>query len=194
MPIRIPADLTIVTLRHEGRELEQRWTEAHATAVFRNASALLLDRFDIEFRLASFTTVVEEMPHGVTPIAVDTAGYHFLAAVHRAEEGVRVLWVDRLAQREIGGRSRHETGVCIVAFSADREAAGRVLAHELAHLLEVPHVDEARRLGPGNERLYATWARNLMSSGVLHPATETNPTQRRQARASALARRFATER
>ncbi len=190
MPIQIPADITVVTLRFRGRELEQRWTEAHAGAVFRNAATLLKDRLDIEFRQGAVEVVVEEMPGGVTPIAVDTAGYHYLAAAHRAGTGVRIIFVDRLAQRDLGGRARHETRVCIVAYSADVAETGRRLAHELAHLLEVPHVDERRRTGPGQERLQAAWAHNLMYSGVLNPLAEITPDQRRQARSSALARRF----
>lgn len=190
MSIQIPADVTIVTLRADGRELPQRWSDAHARAVFENAAALLVDRLGIEFRLASLERVVEEMPYGVSPIAVDTAGYHFLSAVHRAGDGVRVLMVDRLAQRELGGRSRHETRVCIVTFANDVAATGRKLAHEWGHLLEMGHVDDARREGPGNERLYAAWARNLMNSGVLNPAAEVTAPQRRQARGSAIARRF----
>ena len=158
MSIKIPADLTIVTLRHGSRTLEQRWSEAHAGAVFRFASALLKDRLDIEFTLASCVAATEEMPHGVTPIAVDTSGYHFLAAVHRAGEGARVLLVDRLAQSEVGGQARHETRVCMVSFSSDVPHTGRKLAHELAHLLEVPHVDDRTLMGPGNERRRAVRA------------------------------------
>lgn len=40
MLIQIPADLTIVTLRVAGRELPQRFTEAHARTLLQRASEL----------------------------------------------------------------------------------------------------------------------------------------------------------
>lgn len=51
MTIQIPADLTIVTLRASGRELPQRFTEAHARNLLQRASDLLQARADIAFRL-----------------------------------------------------------------------------------------------------------------------------------------------
>jgi hypothetical protein len=190
MPIQIPTDLTIVTLRSGGQELRQRWTEAHARSVLQSATGLLRARADIEFRLGTCERVVEEMPIGARADMVDEAGYHFLAAAHRAGTGVRVLLVDRVFRPELGGQARHQTRVCLIAYGSDLGATSRILAHELGHLLELPHVDDARRAGPGHERQIAAWMRNLMYSGALNPAAELTPTQVRQARASALARRF----
>ena len=65
-----------------------------------------------------------------------------------------------------------------------------MFAHELGHLLALPHVDGARRSGPGQEREIAAWMRNLMYSGALNPAAELTAAQVRLARSSALARRF----
>ena len=69
-------------------------------------------------------------------------------------------------------------------------ATSRMLAHELGHLLELPHIDGARTGGPGQERQVAAWMRNLMYSGALHPDAELTPEQVRLARSSAIARRF----
>lgn len=190
MPIQIPADLTIVTLRAAGRELPQRFTETYARSLLQRASELLRARADIEFRLGSCETVVEEMPAGVRSDIVDESGYHFLAAAHRAGIGVRVLLVDRVSRAELGGQARYQTRVCLIAYGADVGATSRILAHELGHLLELPHVDEGRRGGPGQEREVAAWMRNLMYSGALNPDAELTPDQVRQARSSALARRF----
>lgn len=104
MTIQIPADLTIVTLRTAGRELPQRFTEAHARNLLQRASDLLQARADIAFRLGTCERVVEEMPAGVRADVVDEAGYHYLAAAHRAGQGVRVLCVDRVSRAELGGR------------------------------------------------------------------------------------------
>lgn len=191
MPIEIPADLTIVTLRNSGGMLPQRFTEDYASSLLQNASALLQSRIDVSFRQASIETVVEEMPGDTRSDVVTEAGYHYLAATHRAGTGVRVLFVDRVDRAELGGVSRHQTGVCLLKYWTDEaSAATRILAHELGHLLELPHIDEVRISGPGREREIAARMRNLMFSGALNPAAELNPAQRTLARASALARRF----
>jgi hypothetical protein len=190
MPIQIPGDLTIVTLRSRGHELCQRWTEAYARSVLLGASNLLRARADIEFRAGICERVVEEMPTGACADMVDEAGYHFLAAAHHAGTGVRILLVDQVSRPELGGEARHQTRVCLIAYGSVLDATGRILAHELGHLLELPHVDDARRAGPGQERQIAAWMRNLMYSGALNPAAELTPTQVQQARSSALARRF----
>jgi hypothetical protein len=190
MPIQIPADVTIVTLRASGSELPQRFTESHARDILEAASDLLRARTDIEFPLGVCERVVEEMPPGAAADTVDLAGYHYLAAAHRAGRGARVILVDRVSRRDLGGRSRDQTRVCLVAYGADIPATSRMLAHELGHLLELPHVDEARRDGPGQERQIAAWMRNLMYSRALNPDAELTPEQVRLARSSALARRF----
>lgn len=190
MPIQIPADLTLVTLRVSGRELPQRFTEPHARTILQQASELLRARADIQFRVGTCERVVEEMPAGTQSEVVDEAGYHFLAAAHRASTGARVLLVDKTSRPELGGQSRHETRVCLLAYGSDLGATSRMLAHEFGHLLELPHVDEARRTGPGQERQVANWMRNLMYSGALNPSAELTPDQVRQARSSTLARRF----
>jgi hypothetical protein len=190
MSIQIPADVTIVTLRASGSELPQRFTETHARSLLQSASDVLRARADVEFPLGICERVVDEMPAGSAADVVDEQGYHYLAATHRAGRGVRVLLVDRVSRRDLGGQSRHQTGVCLVAYSADVPSTSRMLAHELGHLLELDHVDLARRAGPGQERQTAAWMRNLMYSGALNPDAELTPDQVRQARSSTLARRF----
>lgn len=189
MPIQIPADLTIVTLRVSGSELPQRFTEPQAQTILQQASELLRARADIRFGLGTCERVVEEMPPGAQSDVVDEAGYHFLASAHRAGTGARVLLVDKTSRPELGGQSRHETRVCLIAYGSDLGATSRMLAHEFGHLLELPHID-GRRAGPGQERQVAGWMRNLMYSGALNPSAELTPDQVKQARSSALARRF----
>jgi hypothetical protein len=190
MAITIPADLTIVTLRSTGGEVAQRWTEEYATSVLKTASDLLRSRTNIEFPRATVEPVVEEMPSGAASETVDEAGYHFLAAAHKAGNGVRVLLVDRVSRADLGGQSRQQTRVCLVAYGSDVASTSRMMAHELGHLLSLPHVDGDRRPGPGQERLVAAWMRNLMYSGALNPAAELTQTQVQAARSSPLARRF----
>ncbi len=191
MPIQIPADLTIVTLRNSGGVLPQRFTEDYASSLLQNASALLQSLIDVSFRQASIETVIEEMPGDTRSDVVTEAGYHYLAASHRAGTGVRVLFVDRVDRAELGGQARYQTRVCLISYTTDEgSSATRIVAHELGHLLELPHIDEARISGPGREREVAARMRNLMYSGALNPAAELNASQRQIARSSGIARRF----
>ncbi len=191
MPITIPADLTIVTLRNSSGVLPQRFTEEYAETLLQSASELLRSRIDIAFRKNATQSVIEEMPGETRSDVVTEAGYHYLASVYRATAGVRVLFVDSVDRAELGGQSRYQTRVCLISYRTDEgSAATRVLAHELGHLLELPHVDEIRISGPGREREVAARMRNLMYSGALNPAAELNASQRATARGSAVARRF----
>lgn len=190
MPIQIPADITIVTLRDGERTLRQRFTHAGARELLGQASDLLEDRADINFHVSSCEGVDETMPGGSRADAVDESGYHYLVARYPAGPGVRIFMVDLVARRDLGGQSRADKRACLVAYG-DVGATARMLAHELGHLLELEHVDAERRDGPGQEREAAAWARNLMNSGALHPDAVLTPDQVRDARASALARRFA---
>lgn len=191
MPITIPADLTIVTLRNSSGVLPQRFTEEYAETLLQSASTLLQSRIDIAFRKNSIQTVIVEMPGDTRSDVVTEAGYHYLASVYRAVSGVQVLYVDSVDRAELGGQSRHQTRVCLISYRTDDgSAATRVLAHELGHLLELPHIDETRISGPGREREVAARMRNLMYSGALNPAAELNSSQRTTARSSAVARRF----
>jgi hypothetical protein len=188
--IIIPADLTIVTLRRGDRELPQGWTAEQAVAVLRQASDLLKSQANIEFPLGACEQVVEAMPSGGATDAVDEAGYDFLAATYKAGDGIRVLLVDRVVAAEIGAQSRQQTRVCVIAHGPDLGATSRRLAHELGHLLALPHVDSGRRPESGPPHQIAAWMRNLMHSGTLSRSAELTPTQVQAARSSPLARRF----
>jgi hypothetical protein len=188
--IIIPADLTIVTLRRGDRELPQRWTEEQAVAVLRHASDLLKSQANIEFPLGTCEQVVEAMPSGGAIDAVDEAGYDFLAATYKAGDGIRVLLVDGTVDAEIGAQSRPQTRVCALAHGSDLGATSRRLAHELGHLLALPHVDSGRTPAPGPQQQITAWTKNLMYSGTLSRSAELTPTQVQAARSSPLARRF----
>jgi hypothetical protein len=192
MPISIPADLTIVTLRANGVDQEQRFTERYAATLLQLASTLWTAYADVAFQRASCNTVIEELPPNMRTDVVDDSGYHFLVARHRAGAGVRVLFVNNTARPELGGQARHEKRVCMIRYLANADQAARILAHELGHLLELPHIDDPNVQGPGTESIRSTWMRNLMFSGSLVPDAEISDDQRAAARSSALAQRFSS--
>jgi hypothetical protein len=130
------------------------------------------------------------MPPDAAADAVDDAGYDFLAAQYKAGEGIRVLLVDRVVHAELGGQSRQQAGVCVIAYSSDPAATSLRMAHELGHLLALPHADSGRSPRTGQESQTPAWMRNLMYSGSLNRAAEPTQTQVQAARSSPLARRF----
>lgn len=188
MPLSIPTDLTIVTLRHHGQEQRQRWTDQHARAVLQAASRLWQSLAGIDFRLGALQRVTEEMPAGVRSDVMTEPGLHFLIRFHPPRTGIRAFLVDQTDRPELGGQARHQTRCCLVKYAADVGSCSRMMAHEFGHLLELHHVDVGPR-GPGHERQVAAWMQNLMFSGALHLSPQLTAAQVQQAQGSALARR-----
>lgn len=191
MLIQIPADLTIITLRSGSQTLQQRFTAQYVQQLLTDASAILESRASIKFTRGECSSVTEEMPPGMRADAVDTQGFHFLTSRFRAGRGVRVLFVDRLAQTELGGRAREEKKITIIPYSSDAAGTARKLAHEFGHLLgQAGHINDGVSPSPGNENQWAQMTRNLMYSGSLNPEALLTPTQVSSMRGSQLARQF----
>lgn len=191
MLIQIPADLTIVTLRTGMHTLPQRFTPQYAEQLLTAASNILESRANIKFTRGECTSATEELPPGMRSDAVDTSGFHFLASRFRAGTGVRVLFVDRLAQSEIGGRAREETKVAIIPYSSDLAGTARKLAHEFGHLLgHTGHANDGFSPSPGNEDQWVRMTKNLMYSGSLNPEALLTASQIATMRSSGLARQF----
>lgn len=191
MLIQIPADLTIVTLRSGTQEHPQRFTRQYTQQILTQASAILESRANIRFTQGECTSVNEEMPPGMRSDVVDTQGFHYLASRYRAGRGVRVLFVDRLAQPELGGRAREEKKLTIIPYSSDAPSTARKLAHEFGHLLgQAGHVNDNFSPQPGNEAEWLQLTRNLMYSGSLNPDALLTSPQVAGMRSSQLARQF----
>jgi len=186
MAIVIPVDLTVVTLSGQ----PQRFTLKEAANLLQLASALWQNRAGITFSRGECKTETVEMPGGSRTDAVDESAYHFLASKFRAGTGCRALFVDKTARDDLGGSSRADTRVCFVKYQSDSQSASRMLAHELGHLLGLPHINDPSKTGPGYESVQASWTRNLMNAGALNPDAEINDDQKKAAQTSDLAKKF----
>lgn len=191
--IQIPADLTLVTMKDSRMTYPQRNTPMHAQQVLAKASSILETKANIKFTLGEVKTVVEEVAPGIRADAVDDAGFHYLSARYKAGRGVRVIFVDKLAKSEIGGRSREEKKIVILPFETGNGIAVK-LAHEFGHLLGLAlHIDEGPNKvsnDPGKEVQFAEMRNNLMYSRGLSDQALLTPAQIGTMRTSWLARQF----
>jgi len=192
--LQIPADLTVVTLKDEKQTYPQRFTPQYAQQLLTQASSILESRASIRFTRGECTSVTEEVQPGMKADAVDEAGFHYLTARFRAGRGVRVIFIDKLANPKVGGRSREEKKMVILPYDTDLSGTALKLAHELVHLLGIgPHIDEGPdRVAndPGNEARYSQMRNNLMYSQSLSPEALLTPSQIATMRSSRLARQF----
>jgi hypothetical protein len=133
----------------------------------------VLRQADIQFHVQSFDTATAEIPGGRD--RVDTNGFIYLVGRFPAQSGVSVLRVKDFERSHLGGEAIEAKSACIVC-ALGHPGTGKVLAHELAHLLGLQHVPrDASR---------AAW--NLMYE-ALRAGDELTPAQISPARASRIA-------
>ena len=192
--LQIPADLVIVTLKDRNQTYPQKFTPQYCKQLLTQASAILESRANIKFTLGDCMSSTEEVQAGMRADAVDDVGLHFLSAVFRAGRGVRVIFVDKLSNPAIGGRSIEEKKIVLLPYGSDPAGTALKLAHELVHLLGIgPHIDEGPDRvpnDPGNEARFSQMRNNLMYSKSLSPEALLTPSQIATMRSSRLARQF----
>lgn len=199
MPIRIPLEVHTITVVVQEAQVVERpvqvgpRTEIHRERVMARREVpprqdrASFDRalgyangvfalHDIQFHVACFEPATEEIPGGAD--RVDFNGFQFLAGRYPARTGLSVLLVADFARDDLGGQAVEAQSVCIACALGD-PGTGKVLAHELGHLLDLPHVD------PHSTR--ANW--NLMYPAY-RAGDELTPAQRTRARNSRIALRF----
>lgn len=199
MPIRVPLEvhaITVVVLEQRieerqirvGREMSPRRERVTVRrevpprqdrTTFDSALRYSNNVFtpaDIQFHVASFDPATEEIPNGAD--RVDFNGFQFLARRYPPRSGLSVLLVADFERGDLGGQAVEAQSTCIVCALGD-PGTGKVLAHELAHLMALPHV------ATGSPR--ANW--NLMYP-ALRAGDELTPEQIALARGSRAGCRF----
>jgi hypothetical protein len=162
MPARIsvPIDVHLITLGIEsfrvvsrqvrvGRDSRTQLERVRAVqevppGVDRGAMALAIEAAnriflpaDIQFALRSCT--VERVAAPQNREEIDEAGFFELARQFPARSAASVLVVGKFRGAELGGQAVEALGVCILKRLGPADS-GKVLAHELGHLLNLEHV------------------------------------------------------
>jgi hypothetical protein len=203
MPVRIPIDAHLITLRivthrivdrqiqvgrttrvqrervEEVREIPPRQDAEGTTRAVQAANQIWAPH--ISFILRSTTNESAPAPNDAE--AVDRDGFFFLAKQFPAQRGVSLLLVSRVSEPALAGEAVNELSVCLLPALGD-PLAGNTLAHELGHLLSLGHV-----LSP--DPYDATDSYNLMYPGA-RAGNRLTADQINTALRSTLATRFAS--
>lgn len=129
------------------------------------------------FRFTVHSCAVERVDAPRNSEEVNEEGFFELAKRFPSHRGPSVLVVNKFQGKELGGQAVETLGVCIMRKLGALEA-GKVLAHELGHLLDLDHVTKS---GVDNY--------NLMYPGLRADDRLTEP-QIKRARASKLVKKL----
>lgn len=199
MPIRVPLEVHAITVVVLEQRIEARQIRVGPTMTTRNErvtsrrevpprqdrtsfdSALRYSNnvfapADMQFYVASFAAATEEIPNGAEQ--VDFNGFQYLVGRFPPTCGLSVLLVADFERADLGGQAVEAQSACIVCALGD-PGTGKVLAHELAHLMALPHV--------ATSSPRANW--NLMYP-ALRAGDELTASQISLARGSRTGRRF----
>ena len=129
---------------------------------------------DIQFAVRSCTAERVAAPQNREEI--DEAGFFELASQFPASTAASVLVVQKFQGAELGGQAVESLGVCIVKKLGPADS-GKVLAHELGHLLNLEHVT---RSGVDNYNLMypSLRADDRLSEGQINTARASNLVRR----------------
>jgi len=174
VPVQVGRVTQVQTRRVEDVQLiAPRLTEAAVRRGFELANQIWLPA-DICFVLRSFSPASTAAPNNVE--VVDDAGFFFLARQFPPKSAVSLLLVNQFKSSHLGGMSAEPLTAAIIPSLGD-PTFGRVLAHELGHLLGLLDLDRDHY--------------NLMYQAY-QAAYNLTPAQIATARASRLATQFGT--
>lgn len=138
--ICVPVSVFAPTLNINGNRIAPVWTEAVFNNVFNITKQIWLTA-RIEFQRSSFTTNLEvELLNPTSASRIIGSDQEYLCRRFRPANGISVVLVNEAESRDraagvIGGAAMAVFRGCLLAYSANRRAAGVYLAHEFGHLL-----------------------------------------------------------
>lgn len=172
-----------------GSSQTSRWEDDNILAILAEANRIWSSS-RIQFQSIAISSVGSSQ--STVEILNDTE-FFFLASQYPGNSSISAFLVNTIESTEAGNSailqtSRGTSWVVAVEYDGSSTFAGRVLAHELGHLLEVRHSNEGFVQGPQHP-FPRSMRDNLMFSSILNGSLITRP-QIKTARASALARQF----
>ena len=172
-----------------GSSQTSSWVDDHILAILAEANRIWSSS-RIQFQSLSISVISSSQ--STVEILNDTE-FFFLASKYPGNSSVSVFLVNTIESTEAGNSAILQTSggkswVAAVEYDGSSVFSGRVLAHELGHLLEVRHSNEGFVQGPRHP-FPRSMRDNLMFSSILNHSLITRP-QINTARASALAHQF----
>lgn len=186
MPIVIPVNAFITPFSENGQDEPSQWSEATVDEAVSVASRIWSSA-NIRVSLRACTL---DAAYSIRRDARTNEGLILgaLASRRPAGAGVNVFFINSVAGLTAGGLSYYNSepeAACYVQCYQTAPSNGRVVAHEIGHLLRLEHVV----IDFKQERRAARLLNNLMREG-LSMGTELETWQISRARQSRLAQRF----
>jgi hypothetical protein len=186
MPVAVPVQAYITPFSEGGQAEASVWSEPDVHAAIRVANRIwAVAGIHLSLRTCILDAALD-IRHDARMNGERLL--NVLSYRHPAGGSVNVFFINSVAGLTAGGLSylnSEPEAACYVQYYSAEQANGRVVAHELGHLLSLDHVLIDFRA----ERRAARLLNNLMREG-LGVGTELDSAQIRNAQGSRLARRF----
>ena len=189
--ISIPSYIHLITCHGRQGTFPHGWGQTQVTGLFAVVNRIWRQA-NIQFAPSSPTSSTIQFPTTIRVDKIDNQGMVHLATQlrSRSRPGCTICCIHEFERGTRAAAAARELSFCAVQrISSVTDAAGRILAHELGHLLLLSHPEPPRN-GPRAIDAMVAYGRNLMQAGVIQPNPLLTDQQRSDARSSAIASRF----